>query len=92
MSFIPLQAVPENSSGSRRPKKGQVAVDAWQPADVTKRNVRPHDCMAAAPYSQTGHGKVEHGNVWAAAVVHLVVLCRCGIATADLCPRVERST
>jgi hypothetical protein len=38
-----LQAVPESSSGGRRPKKGQVAVDAWQPADVAKRNVRYRD-------------------------------------------------
>lgn len=29
-----------------------MAVDAWQPADVAKRNVRPHDHVAAPTCSR----------------------------------------
>ena len=52
LEWISLQAVLEGSSSSRRPKKGQVAVDAWQPADVAKRNVRLHAYMAAPSCSR----------------------------------------
>jgi hypothetical protein len=40
MHVKPLQAVPEGASSGRRSKKGQADVDAWQPADGAKRNVR----------------------------------------------------
>jgi hypothetical protein len=56
-----LQAVPESSSAGRRPKKGQAAVDAWQPADVTKRNVGLHGYMAVLPYLRSSHDKLEDG-------------------------------
>ena len=85
---IPLQAVPESGNCGRRPKKGQVAVDAWQPADVAKRNVRLYVHMLA----QVDHGKLGTGYSRATAIVHRIVLCRCGIAMVDLCPHVERST